>query len=121
MAVIGRGWRGEGGARWRRRLRWVGLVVLVVAFFAAIGERGLFRLYRLTRTRAELAQEITRLKASNGRLAEEAHALREDPSRIEAIAREDLGLVRPGDVVYEFLEAREEGRNGRPDAPRRRP
>jgi len=100
-------WQSDRGARWRRRLRYVGLLVLVLGLLSAFSDRGILRLYRLVRVRAELRGEIARLKASNERLTEEARALREDPIRIEAIAREDLGLVRPGDVVYEFRGARE--------------
>jgi cell division protein FtsB len=59
------------------------------------------------RTRAELTREVARLKAANAQLAEEVRTLREDPARIEAIARDELGLVRPGEMTYDFRPARE--------------
>jgi cell division protein FtsB len=80
----------------------VGLVVLLLAILSAVGERGLIPLYRLSRTRAELQREVTRLRESNAQLAGEVRALREDAVRLEAIARDELGLVRPGDSVYDF-------------------
>lgn len=106
------GWwrRGPGAAersRWGRRLRVVGLGVIVLAILSAVGDRGVVRLYHLSRTRAELAREITRLKAANAQLAEEARVLREDPTRLEGIARDELGLVRPGDITYDFRPARD--------------
>jgi cell division protein FtsB len=53
-------------------------------------------------TRAALAREIAQLAAANAALEEEVRALRTDPGRLEAIAREELGLVKPGELVYEF-------------------
>ena len=98
---------GDDRPRWRRRLRLVGVVVILLAIFSAVGDRGVVRLYRLVRARADLAREIARLREVNGQLAEAVRALREDPSRVEAIARDELGLVRPGDVVYDFRGARD--------------
>jgi cell division protein FtsB len=56
-------------------------------------------------TRAALEREIVQLTLNNAALAEEVRAFRTDPGRIEAIAREELGLVKPGEVVYEFRAA----------------
>lgn len=97
----------EERSRWGRRLRLVGLAVVGLAILSAVGDRGVVRLYHLARTQAELAREVIRLKAANARLAEEARVLREDPTRLEAIARDELGLVRPGDITYDFRPARE--------------
>ena len=76
------------------------LVGLVVA--SLVGNRGLLRLYRMHQTKAALEREIAQLTTNNAALAEEVRRMRTDPSRIEAIAREELGLVKPGEIVYEF-------------------
>jgi len=89
----------------RRPLRII-LVVLVILLAASLlGERGLIGLIQMHQTRAALARDVERLTATNAALADEVRALRTDPGRIEAIAREELGLVKPGEQVYEFRGA----------------
>jgi cell division protein FtsB len=86
----------------RRHLTLLVLALLVLAAASVMGNRGLVRLYRLQRERAEITREIDRLRGANAALAEEARILKSDPGGVEAIAREELGLVKPGEIVYEF-------------------
>ncbi len=86
----------------RVRLRLVVVLLLAVVAASVMGNRGLFQLYQMHRDKAALEREIEELAAVNAKLAEEVRAMRTDPGRIEAIAREDLGLVKPGELVYEF-------------------
>ncbi len=85
------------------RLLLVFLLALVVA--SVMGNRSLLRLYQMHRDRAALEREIDQLAAANGALADEVRSLRTDPAWVEAIAREELGLVKPGELVYEFRPA----------------
>lgn len=41
----------------------------------------------------------------NRLLRKQIRSLRKDLTSIERIAREDLGLVKPGETVYEFIPA----------------
>jgi len=84
------------------RLRLAGILLLVLVVASIVGNRGLVRLYHMQQTRASLEREIEQLTAANAALAEEVRALRNDPARVEAIAREELGLVKAGELVYEF-------------------
>ena len=47
-----------------------------------------------------LERELNRLRRENRRMRHEARRLREDPAAIEALARRELGLLRPGEVVF---------------------
>ena len=89
----------------RSRLVLVAILLLLLVAASLVGDRGLLRLYQLHRTRAALTREIEQVSAANSTLAEEVRALRTDPGRVEAIAREELGLVKPGETVYEFRAA----------------
>jgi cell division protein FtsB len=55
---------------------------------------------RARRQYEQLARSLEDLKRENARLRDEARRLREDPTAIESLAREELGLVRPGEVVF---------------------
>ena len=50
----------------------------------------------------QLEAEIALLKRENLRLYQEAKRLREDPAYAEAIARQQLGFVRPGETVVKL-------------------
>ena len=86
--------------RWRQTLNYLlvfATVVLVVD--ALVGERGLVATTRARRVSDELAAKVQRLRADNSRLRESARRLREDPTTIELKAREELGLIRAGEVL----------------------
>lgn len=78
------------------------LPVLWLAQHAWFGPSG----YRaLLQKRQEVQQQLTRiqaLEAQNRDLNQAVRALRSDPNAIEAIAREQLHLARPGEVVYTY-------------------
>jgi cell division protein FtsB len=93
------------GPWYRSRLVLVAILLLLLVAASLVGERGLLRLYHLHRTRAALTREIEQVSAASAALADEVRALRTDPGRVEAIAREELGLVKPGETVYEFPAA----------------
>ena len=85
-----------------RHLRLAILFLLALVVASVMGNRSLLRLYQMHRDRTTLEREIEQLTAANTALAEEVRSLRADPARAEAIAREELGLVKPGELVYEF-------------------
>ncbi len=72
----------------------------VILVDALVGDRGLLATMRARREYDELAATITRERAENAQLREEARRLREDPSAIEEIARRELGLIKPGEKVF---------------------
>ncbi len=52
-----------------------------------------------------LRREIGEIRTRNKALRAEIRSLRSDMRAIERIAREDLGLVKKGEIVYEFVSA----------------
>jgi cell division protein FtsB len=92
--------KGKGGAR--RYLLWVGFFFLLLFLLSLFSSRGILSLYRLYRTEQRLHLQIAESKAKNAALKEEAASWQEDLGRIEKVARDELGLVKPGETVYQF-------------------
>ncbi|OFW08500.1 MAG: hypothetical protein A3H96_15005 [Acidobacteria bacterium RIFCSPLOWO2_02_FULL_67_36] len=83
--------------RWiRKALVFVTCAVLIDALF---GDRGLVESIRARHAYRQAEAGIARLKQENAGLREQIRRLREDPEAIEAIARQDLGLMRPGEIL----------------------
>jgi cell division protein FtsB len=76
------------------------LVTLVLVADALVGDNGLLETLHARRQYAEVATSLTQLRQENARVRDQIRRLREDPAAIEAIAREELGLMRPGEVVF---------------------
>jgi cell division protein FtsB len=81
-------------------------VTLVLLVDALVGEKGLLETIRARRQYRELTASIERLRSENARLREEARRLLEDPSAIESLAREELGLIRPGEMLFIVKDAK---------------
>ena len=78
-------------------------IVLVVD--ALIGERGLLETLKARREHRELATAVDQLRQENDQLREQVRRLNEDPGAIESVAREELGLIKPGEVVFIIRDA----------------
>jgi len=88
---------------WRRRLA----LILVLALTALLvhdllGEHGFLALRRNKQEVRQLREKIQQLNEENRRLAEEVQALKSDPKAIERIAREEMGLARPGEYIFKL-------------------
>jgi cell division protein FtsB len=92
--------RNEAGLR-RKAVTLFGVILLIALVVGSLfGDRGILQLVS-QRERAEvLARELDEMRMENQRLAQEIRALQADPRAIERLAREELGLARPGEKVF---------------------
>jgi cell division protein FtsB len=84
----------------------LGFVAIVLVVDALVGNRGLLETMRARRQYAQLAAELARTRRENARLREDIRRLNEDPTAIESVAREQLGLIRDGEVVFILRDAK---------------
>ena len=80
------------------------LFMLAMMAFTVWGDRGLLALWRTQHDLDRLVREVEIVEQKNATLAREVQRLRSDLGYIEKIAREELGLVRPGEIVFEFVD-----------------
>lgn len=86
------------------RKSWVvaGLLLLAASSCGVLvfGQRGLLELRRLRGESAALERSNQELQGRNRGLERRMGALKDDPTTIERLARERLGMVKEGEVVY---------------------
>lgn len=78
----------------------VGVPVMILA------PEGLPRLRALEKELAEIHGENQEIGRQIEQLRREVEQLRDDPAAVERIARDELGLVRQTEVVFQFPRAR---------------
>jgi len=76
-------------------------VTLGVAFF--FGDMGVFKYLQMRDHSKQLEQELKDLERMNVELKTEIRRTQNDPIRIEELARERLGFMRPGETVYQIV------------------
>jgi len=86
------------------------LAIATVTASALVGEHAIPHLIGLRAEREDLGRTAFTLLEQNARLREELARLKKDDLYLEQLARQQLGLVKPGDVVYRFRRATRDGR-----------
>ena len=86
-----------------RRSTFVWIIILVV-MIGVIYLPGLSKYLKLKHKELDLEREIKQLDAQIAELKQEEHLLKTDLTQLEQVVREELGLVRPGEIVYKVVE-----------------
>ena len=84
---------------------------IVGSFTNATGTHGFLAMRRTKFEIQRVQSDIDRLSKENAELSDEVKALKTDPHKIESIARDELGLAKPNEVIIKVPESR-------PSAPR---
>jgi cell division protein FtsB len=86
----------------RRNASWF----LALAFTALLlqdmfGTHGVMAMRRAQKEAATVQSEIDRINQENQKLQQRVESLKNDPQSIEHIAREEMGLAKPGEFIFE--------------------
>jgi cell division protein FtsB len=77
----------------------LGLLVLVMIVHDIFGAHGFLAMRRTQNEIEKVKTELEQLSKENAALEQERKDLKSDPRLIEKIARDDLGLARPGETI----------------------
>lgn len=80
--------------------RYLIVFVLIMAALITFGDRGLIDNYRMKEKLVALRKANLDMTLENIALKKNILLLRNDPSYIEMLARNELGMVKKGDLVY---------------------
>jgi cell division protein FtsB len=75
-------------------------VAVVLVVDALVGEKGLIDSLRARRQHDAVAAALAQKRKENARLRDDIRRLKEDPGTIESLARDQLGLMREGEVLF---------------------
>jgi cell division protein FtsB len=93
----------------------IGSLIILLSLVTIVGERCALHLWRLRGEKSRLDEQNYRLQKENEALRRRVYSIRNDDDYLEKVAREELNLARPGEIVYRFQSDR--SRSGEPNAP----
>ena len=67
-----------------------------------LGTHGVLAMRHSMKRSAEIQRQIQQLNQENQTLQKQVQSLKTDPAAIERIAREDMGLARPGEYIFKI-------------------
>jgi cell division protein FtsB len=66
------------------------------------GDMGVIKYFELRQNKKRLETELTRIDKENKALTEQVNSLRKDPYYIEKYAREEYGLAKPDEFIFQL-------------------
>ena len=85
----------------------LGLLLLALVVHDIFGTHGYLAMRRTQQEIQKVKADLHQLNQENAQLEEEVKELKSDPHKIEAIARDELGLARPGEVIIKIPQAQQ--------------
>ena len=77
-------------------------IIVSMVIYSCFSERGLLKVISLKSELKEMESFNESIRLENDECSEYIHLLNEDTRYIEKLAREELGLLKDGEMVYFF-------------------
>jgi len=101
----------------RRNMSWFIAAALALLLLQDVfGNHGVLAMRRSQQEAREAQQQIDQMNEENRQLEEKVKALKTDPQAIERIAREEMGLARPGEYIFKIQPKPADGSTAAPPA-----
>lgn len=82
-----------------RRWLWGVIFAAVLAVVSIADSRGFRRYFQLRQEIRTISERNRQVQEQNRNLLKEINSLRSEPQALERAAREELGFVKPGEIV----------------------
>lgn len=93
----------EAGAYLRKHVRQIlGLALFALLVHDVFGPHGFIAMRRTQKEIEQIREQIGKMNDENKTLADQVNSLKSDPKSIERIAREEMGLARPGEMIFKI-------------------
>ncbi|BCB96618.1 septum formation initiator family protein [Dissulfurispira thermophila] len=76
--------------------------LIYISISLLFGDMGFIKYLKLKKIKSTLETEIITLEKENKMLQAQIKALKEDPYYIEKYAREEFGMARPDEYIFQF-------------------
>lgn len=80
---------------------WLAIAILLLFFWIYFPSLSRYRDLKIQQE--EIEQQVKTLETKIQTMAEERHLLKHDTEYLEKVIRDELGLVKPGEIVYKFV------------------
>ena len=97
-------WPWDKATLYRNAIYVLALLCVFLIVHEIFGQNGYLALRRQRKELRGLQQQIQELRRQNEQMEQQIKALRSDPKAIERLAREQMHLARPGELIYTLPE-----------------
>jgi cell division protein FtsB len=94
----------------------LGLALFALLVHDVFGPHGFIAMRRTQKEIEQIREQIGKMNDENKSLTEQVNSLKTDPKSIERIAREEMGLARPGEMIFKIPDSTKPGDPQIPDA-----
>ncbi len=100
----------EAGTYLRKNVRQIlGLALFALLVHDVFGAHGLIAMRRTQKEIEQIREQIGKITLENKSLSNQVTSLKSDPKAIERIAREEMGLARPGELIFKLPDSAKPG------------
>lgn len=96
--------------------RILGLALFALLVHDIFGAHGFIAMRKTQKEIEQIREQIGKLNKDNQSLSSQVNSLKTDPKAIERIAREDMGMARPGEIIYKLPDSAKPGDPQKPDS-----
>ncbi len=80
----------------------LGLALFALLVHDVFGPHGFIAMRRTQKEIDQIREQIVKINSDNKSLTDQVNSLKSDPQSIERIAREEMGLARPGEMIFKL-------------------